>query len=122
MSESKQLASIGDFLRGIREIKKLKQTDVSRKMGLDSSTICRYESNQTRPSLERANDLVEGYELTKEEEEQFREILNLRELRLAKMPKELQILSQLLMLPESVRKRVIQTAIAYDSLPVNKSK
>ena len=109
------LMTLGDFLKKIRETKKIKQSDVSRSMGVNPSVACRYEGNLTRPSLERIPNLIAAYKLTKQEEFQFIEILNLRELRSEKAPRELQILSQLLMLPQSVRQRVIQAAIAYDS-------
>ena len=122
MPKENQLTSLGDFLRKIRTTKKLKQSDIARKMETDASVICRYESNQTHPSLERINNLVEAYELTSDEEAHLREILNSCELRFVKTPRELQILSQLLMLPEDIRKRVIQAANAYTLPSKNKSK
>ncbi len=113
--KNNQSTDVGDFLRKKRETKKLKQVDVSRKIGINPSVLCRYEKNQTRPSLEKINDLIEAYQLTKEEEGEFREILSLRELRFQKTPREFQILTQLLMLPKSIRKQIIEAAVAYDS-------
>ncbi|MEK7664403.1 MAG: helix-turn-helix transcriptional regulator [Patescibacteria group bacterium] len=115
MTKDKERRSIGDFLREKREARKLKQSDVSKKTGIDPSVICRYEKNQSHPSLRKMNDLITGYQLTEDEEKEFREICSLRDVVFDKIPREFQILSQLLMLPQDIRKRIIQAAIAYNS-------
>lgn len=54
------LDNVGDILRRLRERRKMPQTALAKKAGFDHSSLSRWESGASSPSVERLNRLLEA--------------------------------------------------------------
>lgn len=54
------LDNVGDILRRLRERRKMPQTALAKKAGFDHSSLSRWESGVSSPSVERLNRLLEA--------------------------------------------------------------
>lgn len=56
--------TLGTRLRSARERKRLKQTDVFKKTGINNKTLSRYENDGTEPDADSLRRLAEIYEVS----------------------------------------------------------
>lgn len=53
--------SLGERLKKARQLKKLTQVDAARTLGIDDTTISKYENDKSEPDLETLNKLANLY-------------------------------------------------------------